>query len=191
MQSISARAKDLTRPTGATLLEAICALAVLAILITAVGGAVFEGIRVRERIREDVSLKIVAQQIIDSVVTQPFGDLSDPNPTTTQLNEIFDLDADPGTATLHQLSRWPTTAGGWEFQLAASPIPGLWRVQIDQDLDDDGTVATSTTITSPTTSSEVAEFLEVQQTLFRVRAFFDDNLILARTVGEGSASVGL
>jgi len=149
---------------GTTLLEVVVGLTVVFVSVALVGLGLSTGNRVTRELREHELVQFQAQAFIDYLRAQPFGMTSDPHPNQIQLDEIFDNDAEPGNVTLQQLTRWPAQEGGWVFQLAGFAVDGDWRVQVDADIDDDGTVFGA---------------VEASGKILRIRVFFNEALVLA------------
>lgn len=153
-----------TAEAGFTLLEVVLGLTTLMITVAVIGLGLQTGVSVSREIRDLEIIHAQAQAYMDCMLSQSFGSPSDNDPSGAMVDEIFDGDAETGDVTLHQLSRYPAGDQGWVFSLADFPVTGFWRVQVDQDLDDDGVVSGA---------------LESSQDILRLRVFFNELLILA------------
>ena len=172
---------------GFTLIEVTVALAIATVLALAVALGVQSSAAASTEARELVLVQSQANQLLGMITTQPMGTPGDPDPTTGELDEIFDLDADSGPITVQQLTRWPAGSDGWEFSTPNSTVAGTWRVKVDRDLDGDGAVHSTAPLspgTPPASAQEVIERLEYSGEVFRVRVFFDGRLVLAANRGE-------
>lgn len=148
---------------GFTLIEVVVAISVLLICTLALGLCLQAGAVVARELREEQVILAQAQSIVDRMLAQDFGQTFDADPTSAQLEEIFDSDPYGGTITLQQLSRWPQTDGGWKFELTSFPVDGEWNVSIDTDLDGNGVVEGE---------------LETGGRVLRISVFFNERLIL-------------
>lgn len=156
--------KSRTRRVGGfSLVELMVAIAILLVSALAIGVSLQAGVRVNREIQEAQILQAKAQTFVDRIVRQNFGQTYDPDPTAAQLDEVFDCNTNPGTVTIDQLSRWPAGSGGWRFSLSGFPVEGEWTVQVDRDMNGDGSIAGS---------------LEDGKRIFRIRVLFRDKLIL-------------
>ena len=152
------------RETGFTLIELMIALFVFMIVLLGLGHAAHTSLRASNEVAVQQLAMNQAQSFTDRIYRLNFGETTDPNPTTDQLDELFDDDQDFGNVSLVQLSRYPTTEDGWKFSLSDFPTTGEWMIQVDQDLDDDGVVLGA---------------LEEDGNIFRVRIYFEDALYLS------------
>ena len=165
------------REAGLTLLEAVFGLAILTSGLLFVGAALQSANQTASAIEEDLRVLSKAQDIADLCVLQPFGDDADPTPTAVQLDELFNDDDVPGDITLNQLSRWPVADDGWTFSLAGFPVPGAWRVKVDNDVSDTRPPPTGNLVLD---AADVAKLTAIKnaKSIYAIRVYFNDELIL-------------
>jgi hypothetical protein len=146
--------------SGFTLIEITLSLSTLLVAVVMVALSLQTGFRVAREIRERELVHTQAQAYVDTILRQPFGAAADPMPSSGDVDELFDNDLDAGPVTLMQLRRQPS----WTFTLAQFTVPGEWRIEVNEDLDEDGVVSGS---------------LETGLGALIVRVYFDDELILS------------
>jgi len=152
-----------SRSSGFTLVEVVLGISVLLICTLALGFSLQAGAVAARQLQEEQVILAQSQTYVDRIVAQEFGQSYDPDPTAAQIEEVFDSDSDPGSASIHQLSRWPAGDSGWKFTLGDFLVEGEWRILVDQDLNGDGTISGD---------------LETGSRVFRICVFFNDRLIL-------------
>jgi hypothetical protein len=174
------RAYPTNSESGFSLLEALFALSILTLILVTVGMGVHSAALSTREMQERFAVQAMAQTFLDTILAVPFGSDADPDPAGGQISEVFDLDATLGDITLHQLRRWPAVDRGWTFVLGDFPVEGVWRIQVDHDLDDDGGVGTVAAASFDSAADiQSLETLESSRSVFRIRVFFNDRLILA------------
>ena len=119
---------------GFSLVEVLMSLGVLAFVTLSIATGVGTGHSTTKALEEEVALVSRGQEYLERLLAVPFGRSSDPVATAPELTEMFDDDANFGSMTLHKLRRF----GPVEFEAAAFPVRGVWRVVVDQDLNGDG-----------------------------------------------------
>jgi type II secretory pathway pseudopilin PulG len=190
VQALSGTRSTMRRDAGWSMIEIMAAMTVLTLFLATVGFSLHSSSLVARDIEINYSAQTLAQQYIDQLVALNFGSVTDPDPSLEQLNEFFDADADPGTITVHQLTRSPAGDGGW--LIPAPALGGTLRLQADFDIDDSEANGASAETTSERETIETVEVsdgrneedrnarerLETSQKVVRVRFFLDDRLVL-------------
>ena len=126
---------------GFTLLEVTISAGFLVVAILGTGMAIQAGLSSTREMQERQLVRVRAQLHLNQVMSLNFGLRGDPQPTQAQLEELFNDDTDPGSATLMALTQAPAQDGAWTFRLGDFPVDGQWTVAVTQDLDRDGAVA--------------------------------------------------
>ena len=98
------------------------AVSILAASLLALGLGLQSVSAVSREVQTDLVVQMKGQDLVDLMLVLSAGTPTDPDPTAEQLDEMFDGDDDPGTITLHQLSRAPLLATGWEFSLSGFEV---------------------------------------------------------------------
>ena len=119
---------------GFTLVEVLMALGVLAFVTLSIATGIGAGHASTRALETEVVLLSHGQELLERGLAIPFGKASDGPASAAELTEFFDGDNDYGTMTLHKLAAF----GPAEFEPAAFPVAGRWRVVVDADLDGDG-----------------------------------------------------
>lgn len=161
---------------GFSLLEVLFAMTFLTLAVVSVGMGVQSAALTTREIQEQLAIQNRAQGFVDGILAAPWGGPADEDPTAGLVSEVFDDDVEIGAVTLHQLSRWPAGDDGWRFTLASFPVTGEWRVQVDNDANDDGQVGAVVAEGDPLKPLYDAE---TEQRVFRIRVFFNERLVLA------------
>ena len=140
---------------------------VVAGMLAGVLGAVSLGIQACHRATNEMERKAavtrVASDLMDRLFNIDFGNSGDAAPTGAQLTELFDDDADLGTASLTGMRLEPTQEG-YNFTLANFPYNGQWTVRVGADLNLD--------------SDETDEW-EGRDDLLRIDVFYAGSLVLS------------
>jgi len=157
-----------------SLLEVVAAATILTLFLVTIGLALQSATQTARAIRRDYAVQLIAQQFVDQLSALDFGSADDPNPTVDQIAEFFDGDDDPGTITVHQLTRSPSGDDGWLVPLR--DLGGTLRFQADFDVNDDGAVGASSG--GESSDLEAIESLETSNAIVRIRVFFDDRPVL-------------
>ncbi len=124
------------RDAGFTLLEVLLTMGVLAVITLSIATGIGTGHTASRRLEREVVLLSRAQEMLEQLRAIPFGSATDPAATAGELTEFFDEDGDYGSVTLKKIEAFGTP----QFENAGFPVPGLWRVIIDADLNGDGDV---------------------------------------------------
>lgn len=199
------------RSQGFTLLEVLMGMTFLTFTVVAVGLSVMTARAASRDIAERLMVQTQAQDYMDLLKAINFGDVSDPDPTSAQLDELFDNDDDPGTITLLQVAKYTGAQPGRVFQLTSFPVEGEWSIQIDNDLTDSDycdsshacrrsslvhdhglyggipTAAVDLATNLPTCGSALSA-LKSSNEVVRIRIYFNERVVLKSTCAKKRAS---
>ena len=121
-------------PGGFTLIEVVITMVVISAVILGVGYTIFAVHGSAARLEGDQIGFGEAQTIVDTLLTLRLGRPTEAMATDDQVMEVLDSDTWPGEISLHQVAKaCPLT-----FELDGFPVPGLWRIEVDSDLNRDG-----------------------------------------------------
>jgi hypothetical protein len=145
----------------------------VAIAFVGVGSGIFHGVRTTRDLEMRQLLKVRSQTYLNRVMSLNYGKAGDPQPTSAELDELFDDDSDLGSVTLMSLTQTPVGHDGWRFRLADFPVEGQWLVSVNHDLDGDGNVAGG---------------FETSGELVRITVFFEGEALLWTIRGKETQS---
>jgi prepilin-type N-terminal cleavage/methylation domain-containing protein len=156
------RAKDMrSKARGFTLVEVMVTITVFAILALGMGAILSRGYTSARALDEQASVTATANTLLGRVNTIQFGTTRDAAPTSAQINEFFDSDADLGTITFQQLRMAQGANGYISFTIAG--LSGDARLIISNDLNGDG---------------DAVDTREGRTDIYRVEVRYNNNMIL-------------
>ena len=177
---VAGRARTRRGDQGLTLFEVMASLSLLTLTAVTVGAGLQTGSATAREVEENVLIQSQAQNWLSLIRTLQVGDPSDPDPSASQINDLFDGDTLPGTITLHQCTRWPSFDQGWVFTMGSFVPQGSWRVQVDYDANGDGLIGG--------TGLTTLDAVENESRGLRVSVFFNERPILSDILAGASAS---
>ncbi|MBL8843334.1 MAG: hypothetical protein JNL90_17570 [Planctomycetes bacterium] len=125
------------RQGGFSLLEVMLVSSMMMTVLTTIGVGLRAGHASKREMERRAQLTVVAGELLDRLFRISYGSAGDASASNSQLTELFDADADLGTATVSSLR---TAAGstGYQFEIDDFPWGGQFEVRIDADLNGDG-----------------------------------------------------
>jgi len=126
---------------GFTLVEVMITMAVLAVALGGFSMAVLSTQRSSLQMRERDMVRMQGMKYMERLLRLPYGTTGDPAATADQVAEIFDDDAVVTGGSALTLKSLETAVGspGWRFRIEGFETRGVWEVEVDTDLDGNGT----------------------------------------------------
>ncbi len=146
---------------GFSLVDVCVTLSVSVIMLYALHSGTRTAIRTRQTVESQYQLHLYAAEFLSRIRRLPYGNIADPAPSATQLQELFDADQDLGSITASQLVV-PPTDDGLLFTMSSREIRGTWRVRVTHDVNGDG---------------DTTDAREGRQDLMRIEIYYQDRLM--------------
>jgi hypothetical protein len=163
------------------------------VLLITVGGlamSVLSAQRSSSEMRRRDMIRAQALLYVERLLGVPYGVDGSPAPTAADVANLFDDDDSiPSGVTLTGL-RTPVGGEGWRFRVGGFEADGVWEVEVNGDLDGNGTALGVRGTETPTAggtetagdgASIVPMLSEGRPTLLRIEVFFN-GVSAARTV---------
>jgi len=133
-----------TRPrgngeAGFTLVETVITMVVAVMMLYGLHATLNTSIKGRKSAQELSVAHVHAMDFLARLRQITFGQATDPAPSSTMLDNLFDDDQNLGTITLHQLVVAPP-APGYTFTMHQGGTVGTWRVKVSRDLNHNGVI---------------------------------------------------
>ena len=123
---------------GTSLIEALISLGVLVVTAGGLGAAVMSTQKATAEIRQRDMVRAQAMRYVERLLGVPFGTATDSAPSAAEVQDMFDDDGTvPAGVTLMSL-RTPADDEGWRFRVGGFEVPGAWAVEVNSDLDGNG-----------------------------------------------------
>jgi prepilin-type N-terminal cleavage/methylation domain-containing protein len=129
------------RTAGFSLVETMITTAVIAIALGGFGMAVVGTQKSSIEMRDRDMRSAQAMKYMERLLRLPFGTAADPAATVAQVAELFDdnsIVTGGAPVTLKSLET-PLNAAGWRFRVEGFEITGVWEIEVNRDLDGNGT----------------------------------------------------
>lgn len=126
------------RQDGFSLIEVMAALSISVLMVLCLHTSILSSVQQRERSDFHQRVRGIAYDYMQTLLAIPFGSGSAGTARPAELQELFDLDDDVGTATLRSVQT-PVGDSGHSFTLATEGVDVLFRVVVQSDLNGDGT----------------------------------------------------
>lgn len=127
---------------GFSLIEVIMTMAILAIVAMALALTGVSNRAAERRMKEREARHTMATSLLSRLETLPWGNVSQDEPTSEQLDKLFGSDlpfSDDDAPSISQLSLMSPMS----FNLEGTTASGTWTIYIDSDLDGNGIVEES------------------------------------------------
>lgn len=171
-----------SKVAGTSLVDVVISMGVLVVTAGGLGVTVISTQNATNQMgRRDV-IREQAFKYVERMLAIPYGVDSGPAASATEVADFFDDDATmPAGITLMAL-RTPTNGAGWRFGLSGFEAKGVWEIEVNSDLDGNGTnLGLRGTLTPTVGGSEVAgdgvtlvTMLSANRTtLTRIEVFFN------------------
>ena len=174
---------------GTSLVDAVVSLGVLVVTAGGLGMSVLYTQKASQEMRHRDYVRAEGMRFVERLLGIPYGVATDTAPTASDLQNFFDDNATiPGGVTLMSL-RTPVNGAGWRFKIGGFETPGVWEIEVNNDLDGNGTTQGIRGVQTPTTggtetagdgTTTVTMFSEGRTTLMRIEVFFN-GVSVART----------
>lgn len=174
---------------GTSLVDAVVSMGVLVVTAGGLGMSVLYTQKASQEMRRRDYVRAEGMRYIERLLGIPYGVTGDVAPTAADLQDFFDDNATvPSGVTLMSL-RTPVNGTGWRFKIGGFEAPGVWEIEVNNDLDGNGTTQGVRGTLTPTTggtetagdgSSTVTMLSEGRLTLLRIEVFFN-GVSVART----------
>lgn len=150
--------KRAKRTGGFTLVETMITASVLAISLGGFGMAVIGTQNASLQMRDRDMCRTQAMKYMERLLKLPFGTAADPAPTASQVSELFDDNAIVTGGAPITLKGLETAVGaeGWRFRVQGFECTGVWEIEINTDLDGNGTGNGVRGVEAPTTGFSTA-----------------------------------
>lgn len=181
--------KGCRRSAGTSLVDAVISMGVLVVTVGGLGMSVLGTQRASDDMKRQDIVRAQGMKYIERLLGLPYGVTADSAPTSSDLQDLFDDNASvPVGVTLMSL-RTPLNAAGWRFRVAGLEMQGVWEIEVNGDLDGNGTLTGIRGTETPTTggsavagdgTSTVTMLSEGRDALVRIEVFFN-GVSIART----------
>jgi len=178
------------RDSGTSLVDAMISLTVLLITVGGLAMSVLSAQRSSSELKRRDMIRTQALLYVERLLGVPYGIAGSPSPTAAEVADLFDDDdTSPAGVTLMGL-RTPVGGEGWRFRVGGFEADGVWEVEINSDLDGNGTFQGVRGTETPTVGGTetagdgttiVPMLSEDRQTILRIEVFFN-GVSAARTV---------
>lgn len=150
--------KRRTKSRGMTLVEVMITTVVLAVSLGGFSMAVVTTQKSSLTMRGRDMVKAQAMKYMERLLRIPFGTATDPAASSTQVAEMFDDNAVVTGGAPVTLKSLETAVGssGWRFRVEGFEMKGVWEVEINTDLDGNGTANGVRGTGVPTTGNATA-----------------------------------
>jgi hypothetical protein len=177
--------KKRTRQGGFTLVDTMITAGVLAVSLGGFGMAVIGTQKSSMEMRDRDMCRTQSFKYMERLLKLPFGTAADPVPTAAQIAELFDDNPIVTGGAPITLKSLETVAGaeGWRFRVQGFEASGVWEIEINTDLDGNGTRNGVRGTQAPTTgfstatggdgSSVVTLLSENDPNLLRIEIFWN------------------
>jgi hypothetical protein len=125
------------RLRGTTLVEVMIVLGIMAVSFGGFGMVVVTTQRASLDMRARDAVRVQSVKYVERLLALPFGAPTDPPATAAQVAELFDDNAvvfGGASLTLWSLVTDPTEAG-WRFRVHGFEAPGVFEVEVNNDID--------------------------------------------------------
>jgi hypothetical protein len=126
---------------GLSLIETTVTLGVLATAAGALAMAVLSSQKAADSMRARDVVRAQSIKYMERLTRLTFGEAADPPASAAQIEELFDDNAvvsGGSVMTLHSL-RTPVNDHGWRFRIQGFEVDGVFEIEINSDLDGNGT----------------------------------------------------
>lgn len=174
---------------GTSLVDAVVSMGVLVVCAGGLGVSVMSTQKASTEMQRRDMIRAQAYRYIERLLGVPYGVTTDPAATTGQIQDLFDDNASvPNGVTLMSL-RTAVNGEGWRFGIGGFEAAGVWEVEINSDLDGNGTFNGIRGTNTPTTggsetagdgATAVTMLSENRGTIVRIEVFFN-GVSVART----------
>ena len=130
-----------SRASGMSLVEVMITMVVLAVSLGGFSMAVLSTQKSSLQMRDRDMCKAQAMKYMERLLRLPYGTAADPAATAAQVAELFDDNTIVTGGSALTLKSLETAVGspGWRFRLEGFEMKGVWEVEINTDLDGNGT----------------------------------------------------
>jgi hypothetical protein len=169
--------------------DAVISMGVLVVTAGGLGMSVLYTQKASQEMQRRDYIRAEGMRFLERLLGLPYGVTTDTAPTSSQLADLFDDNATVPTGVSLMSLRTPVNGAGWRFRVGGFETPGVWEVEVNSDLDGNGTLQGIRGTEAPTTGgSEVAGDgtttvtmqSEGRTTLLRIEVFFN-GVSVART----------
>ncbi len=145
--------RRLSRQAGVTFVETLVSLGVLAVSLGGFAMVVISTQSAASDVREKDIMRAQAYKYMERLYALPFGVDADPAATTAQMAELFDDDGivTAGLPITLKSLETPVDDEGWRFAITGFETDGVFEIEINSDLDGDGTFRGIRGTDTPTT----------------------------------------
>ena len=129
------------RQAGLSLIESTITLGVTVVVLGGFGLSVLSTQSATEGMREHDMVRAQSAKYMERLIALPYGTLADPPARAPELQELFDDNAvitGGGPLSLMAL-RTPIGNEGWRFRVQGFEARGVFEIEINSDLDGNGT----------------------------------------------------
>lgn len=129
------------RERGLSLIEATITMGVTVVVLGGFGMSVLSTQSATEDMRENDMVRAQAVKYMERLIALPYGTLADPPASGPQLQELLDDNAvitGGGPLSLMAL-RTPVADEGWRFRVRGFEARGVFEIEVNSDLDGNGT----------------------------------------------------
>lgn len=175
---------------GTSLVDAVISMGVLVVSAGGLGMSVLYTQNASSEMKKRDMVRTQGLRYVERFLGIPYGADTDPAPTSADVQDFFDDNGTAPTGVTLMGMRTPVNAEGWRFRVAGFEVPGVWEVEINADLDGNGTLTGVRAAQTPTTgdatpagdgTSTVTMRSEGRTTITRIEVFFN-GVSVARTL---------
>lgn len=175
------------RSSGTSLVDVVISMGVLVVTAGGLAVSVLSTQKSSAKMAQRDMIRTQALRYVERLLGVPYGVDAAAAATATEAADFFDDDASMPAGISLMALRTPLNGAGWRFGVSGFEAKGVWEVEVNNDLDGNGTLTGVRGTLTPTTggtetagdgSSTVTMLSEGRTTLMRIEVFFNGVSVL-------------